>query len=281
MPDTYYVDGEFVTAEEARIPVDDLAILRGYGVFDFLRTYNGKPIFLNAHLERLQHSAGLIGLELPWTAEKIGDLVNQTLARNTHAEANIRIVVTGGASPDFMTPGGKPRLLILVTALSQPPGWWYSKGIKIITLHTRRSFPGAKSIDYIPATVALREARRQDAVEAVYLDDSGNVLEGTTSNIFMFAGEHLATPAEEILGGVTRMNIMAIAGDRYDVQVRRIEREELLAASEVFITSTNKGVVPVVRVDANRIGRGVPGERTRGLMRAFGEHTSRLAAAHR
>ena len=279
MADVYYIDGEFVAADAARLPVDDLAILRGYGVFDFLRTYGGKPIFLDAHLARLHHSASQIGLTIPWTAEHIGELVKQTLARNSHAEANIRIVVTGGSSPDFITPTGKPRLLILVTAIMQPPDWWYSAGVKVITLHVRRSFPGAKSIDYIPATLALKEAQRRQAVEAVYLDDNGNVLEGTTSNIFMVVDRHLVTPEKEILSGITRMHIMALARDLFSVVVRRIGREELLAASEVFITSTNKGVVPVVRVDETPIGSGAPGERTRALMQAFREYTMRMAAA--
>lgn len=280
MTDTYYIDGEFIAADQAKIPVDDLAILRGYGVFDFLRTYGGKPIFLADHVARLQHSASQIGLVLPWTPDQIIARVVKTLARNSHSEANIRIVVTGGSSPDFITPSGKPRLLILITALMQTPEKWYTRGVKIITLHALRSFPGAKSIDYIPATVALRAARQKKAVEAVYLDESDQVLEGTTSNIFAFCSDQLTTPDKGILSGVTRKNIMALASELYDLQVRPIHRSELLSASEAFITSTNKGVVPVVKVDDTVIGNGQPGERTRKMMSAFKAHTQRLAARY-
>lgn len=277
MTDIYYIDGEFIAADKAKIPVDDLALLRGYGVFDFLRTYGGKPVFLKDHVARLQHSASQIGLALPWTQAEIIELVLKTLARNTHSEANVRIVVTGGSSPDFITPSDKPRLLILITALMQAPQRWYSQGVKIITLHALRSFPGAKSIDYIPATVALGAARRKNAVEAVYLDDSDQVLEGTTSNIFVFLKGQLITPEKGILSGITRKNIMAIAGELYDLQVRQIDRSELLASSEAFITSTNKGVVPVVKVDDTDIGNGQPGERTCKMMAAFKTHTLGLA----
>ena len=107
----YYIDGEFVSAEKAVIPVDDLAILRGIGVFDLLRTYDGQPYFLDAHIDRLERSAREIDLALPWTHAEIADVVRQTLARNDIPEANIRIVVTGGSSRDFMTPSGQPRLL--------------------------------------------------------------------------------------------------------------------------------------------------------------------------
>lgn len=280
MTDIYYIDGEFTAADQAKIPVDDLAILRGYGVFDFLRTYNGKPVFLADHVERLRHSAAQIGLSLPWTPAEIIDLVLEALARNSNPESNIRIVVTGGSSPDCITPSGKPRLLILITALMQAPEWWYTEGVKIITLYDRRSFPGAKSIDYIPATVALKSARRREAIEAVYLDESDNVLEGTTSNIFAFSNGRLITPDKGILNGVTRKNILALADRLYDLQVRPIGREELLAASEVFITSTNKGVVPVVKIDEKTIGSGRPGERTLKMAAAFQTHALQLAAVY-
>ena len=132
MTDIYYIDGEFVRADRAAVPVDDLAILRGFGVFDFLRTYGGKPVFLRDHVARLQKSASQIGLDMPWAPEQIEETVLETLARNIHEESNIRIVVTGGSSPDFITPSGKPRLLILITTLMKAPDWWYSQGVKII-----------------------------------------------------------------------------------------------------------------------------------------------------
>ena len=162
----------------------------------------------------------------------------------------------------------------------QAPEWWYTEGVKIITLYDRRSFPGAKSIDYIPATVALKSARRREAIEAVYLDESDNVLEGTTSNIFAFSNGRLITPDKGILNGVTRKNILALADRLYDLQVRPIGREELLAASEVFITSTNKGVVPVVKIDEKTIGSGRPGERTLKMAAAFQTHALQLAAVY-
>ncbi|UCF89946.1 MAG: aminotransferase class IV [Desulfobacterales bacterium] len=269
MKDIYYVDGEFVTADKAVIPADDLAILRGYGVFDFLRTYHGKPHFITEHIERLMNSARQIGLDLPWSQEEITDLVRQTLSRNTHRESNIRIVVTGGSSPDYITPQGKPRLLILVTPLPEMPAWWYRDGVRIITIHSARNIPGAKSIDYISATIALKEARRQKAVEAVYIDRDGRVLEGTTSNLFVFNGDTLFTPGRFILNGITRRVVLEIAARWHAIEVRDIELPELLSADEVFITGSNKEIVPVIAVDDTIIGDGQPGHRTRNLMQAF------------
>ncbi len=266
---TYYVDGKFVSAAEAVIPVDDLAIMRGFGVFDLLRTRNGKPLFLKEHILRLNASARRIGLDLPWSQQELIEVVMKTLQRNAHAESNIRIVVTGGSSPDFITPQGKPRLLVLVTRAPELPAWWYTKGVKIITFSSERSIPGAKSIDYVQATIALKKARDRDAIEAVYVDRNGNVLEGTTTNLFAFIDDRLVTPGKGILNGITRNAVLDLAAKMVSVDIRNIRRDELLTADEVFITGTNKVIVPVIQVDEVTIGHGRPGPRTLKLMDAL------------
>ncbi|MBI9083125.1 MAG: aminotransferase class IV [Desulfobacterales bacterium] len=272
--DIYYVDGTFVAADEAVVPVNDLALLRGYGVFDLIRTYNGKPFFLQAHIDRLIHSAGEIGLRLPWSADELTAIVLETLRRNAHPEANLRVVVTGGPSPDFMTPQGKPRLLVLVTPIPKLPAQWYSEGVPIVTVVVERYKPGAKSINYIPATIALKTAREKGAIEALYIDREGFVLEGTTSNIFAFFGDRLITPGRGILSGITRQVVLDIAGRHYAIDIRDLSLEEMLAADEIFITGTNKGLVPVVQVDDRAIGDGRPGNRTRTIMAEMEKYTA-------
>jgi len=269
MVETYYVAGKFVAASEAVIPVDDLAIMRGFGVFDLLRTRNGKPLFLKEHILRLHASARRIGLDLPWSQQKLIEVVMKTLHRNVHRESNIRIVVTGGSSPDFITPQGKPRLLVLVTRAPELPAWWYTKGVKIITFSSERSIPGAKSIDYVQATIALKKARDQNAIEALYVDRNDHVLEGTTSNLFAFINDRLITPGKGILNGITRNAVLDLAAKTTAVDIRNIRRDELLTADEAFITGTNKMIVPVIQVDDATIGQGLPGGRTRKLMDAL------------
>jgi len=266
MVNIYYVDGKFVRADKAVIPVDDLAIVRGIGVFDLVRTRNGRPCFLNEHIARLYRSAAKIGLDMPWDQDALRRVVLDTLDRNTVDEANLRIIVTGGSSPDFMTPKGNPRLLVLVTPLPRQPDGWRTDGVKVITHKVRRSWPGAKSIDYLPAAVALRQAKSADAIEAIYLDDQDRAQEGTTSNLFIFSQGALVTPGTGILSGITRQVVLDIAKEHYPVDIRDIPKEELLSAQEVFITGTNKGLVPVVRVDDRIIGNGRPGPSTRHLM---------------
>ena len=275
----FYVDGQFVPSDEATIPINDLALLRGYGIFDFLKTYKGKPLFLKEHIERLQRSAEQIGLDLPWSRRELSNIVMQTLDKNNLPESNIRMVVTGGASPDFITPQGKPRLLVLVTPLAEQPKWWYTEGVKIITIDCERSIPAAKSIDYIPATIALKQARLQDAIEAVYVDRAGYVLEGTTSNLFIFADKRLITPGRAILNGITRQVVLTLAEKAYETEIRDIKSNELYTAEEVFVTGSNKEIVPVVKVDETIIGNGKPGGHTRALMGAFAAYTNERSQA--
>lgn len=265
----YYVDGRFVAAEQAMIPVDDLAVLRGIGVFDVLRTQHGKPLLLEEHVDRLLASAQQIDLSLPWSKEEIVQVVLDTLAKNELPEASVRIVVTGGSSQDFITPSGRPRLLVLISALIPPPRWWYEQGVKVITLHSERRIPGAKSIDYLTAALALRKAKAQNAVEAIYLDREEHALEGTTSNLFAFIDTKLVTPGQGILVGITRKRVLDVAKRLYGVEIRDLPLKELLTAREIFITGTGKGVVPVVQVDHVVIGDGRPGRDTMAILAAL------------
>lgn len=273
----YYVDGRYLPAEQAVVPADDLAVLRGYGVFDFLRTYGGKPFFLREHLRRLRRSARQILLDCPWSLETLEEIVMETLRRNHLDEANIRIVLTGGSSPDSITPPAKPRLVVMVTPLWQAPEWWRRRGIKVITVPAARYLPTAKTINYIPAIMALRRAAEQDAVEAIYCDEDGRLQEGTTSNFFLFFGDTLATPGKNVLEGVTRGVVAEIAADRFPLEQRDIRKTDLLEASEAFLTSSNKEIVPIVRWDELTIGDGKPGERTQRMLQAFRQYTAQYA----
>jgi branched-chain amino acid aminotransferase len=277
MGNMYYMDGKFVADSEACFPINDLGLLRGFGCFDFMRTYNGKVIFIKDHVQRLCRSARQIGIELPFSETELIHLVEETLRRNPPVESNIRILVTGGASPDFITPQGRPRIAIMVAPLSPYPSTWYTEGAKIITVACTRAIPGAKTIDYIRAIMVLAEARQKGAVEAVYIDAAGLVHEGTTSNIFAFIDGILTTPGAGILNGITRQKVLDLAEGSFPIDIRDIHRNELVRADEVFITSSNRLIVPVQRVDEDLIGAGKPGNRTQALMQAFSAYTRRLA----
>ncbi|MCA9882462.1 MAG: aminotransferase class IV [Anaerolineae bacterium] len=269
MMSVYYVNGAYVDRDNALLPVTDLAILRGYGVFDYLRTYHGEPVSLEANVARLRQSATLIGLDYPWSDDEIAAIVRETLNHNDYPESSIRIVVTGGSSPDNIMPNGSPSLIVMVDAHKPNPDWWYTQGVKIVTANIARLYPGAKSINYIPAILARKKADA-NAVEVIYTTDTGHVLEGTTSNLFLVMDGKLITPhLERVLPGITRRTIINAASKEFVIEERDIDIDELYAANEAFITAANKRVVPVSTVDDRTIGDGQPGPVTQRVMALF------------
>lgn len=268
-----YVNGRFVPVHEAYVSVQDLAILRGYGVFDFLRTYHGQPFKLREHLRRLERSARYIELELPESLDDLEHIVCETLRRNSYPEANIRIVVTGGVSSDGITPPEKSSLIVLVTPAKIYPPDYYEHGVKVVTVETERYIPGAKTINYIPAILALKKAEAAGAVEALYMNRQGHILEGTTTNFFVFQGDRLITATADILPGVTRNVILELAREKFEVVERPIILDDLPHVDEAFISASNKEIMPVHHVNDIQIGEGRRGPRTRYLMDRFKEVT--------
>ena len=265
---TWYIDGAFVDSDDAQIPATDVAVQRGYGVFDFLRTYSGQPFRLVEHLRRLQRSAQLIELACPWDIETLADIAQDTLARNDYAESGIHIIVTGGDSDDRFLPAGRSRLLVMVTPLQPPPAETYERGAAVVTVDMARRLPEAKTINYIPGITAQLKARRinPDAIEAIYTD-SGKVYEGARTNTFICNGGRWATPADGVLLGITRAEVIKLLGD--DLELRDITLDEYRSADEVIIASTTKEIVPITQVDGCVIGDGAPGEHTRRLMKMW------------
>jgi branched-chain amino acid aminotransferase len=266
----FYIDGEFVKAADAKISATDLSILRGYGVFDALRTYRGIPFQLRAHLMRLQRSAAMIALRLPWDIEELAEIVLATVERNGFAESSIRIVVTGGEGELSFLPRGDSRLLVMVYPSEAPPACWYSEGVDVVTIEQHRAQPEAKTINYIPGITAQLEANRRNpqAIEAIYLAD-GLVSEGTRSNTFIAKDERWITPADGMLLGVTRAEVIKLLTAEALLEQRAISLDDYYNADEIILTSSTKEVVPVVKVDDVIIGDGAPGAMTKRLMRQW------------
>ncbi|WP_438034598.1 aminotransferase class IV [Sorangium sp. So ce204] len=305
------IDGVIHRPEEARVSVYDRGFLYGDSVFETIRTYGGEPFALEEHLARLERSAERIAIALPIPRDELGREVVALLRAATAAgsagatagaqgsasaagsaaplESTIRVMLTRGSGPLGLDPSlaGAPLRVILVEPLKPLPGGLYRAGIAVVTIRTQRAgdaAPGAKVSNYLESLLALREARAAGAHEALILDPSGHVVEGTTSNVFLVErrpashegaedpGHLLITPPKEagILVGITRAHVMHVAGELgMPVCCEPVTMARLLAAEEAFITSSLREIVPVVRVDAHTIGAGVPGPKTRALHAAF------------
>lgn len=272
----HYINGEYVPAEDAVIPVSDLAVLRGYAVFDFLRTYNKVPFFIDAHLSRLERSAKLVGIKMPMNDEEIYNVIMDLLDMHAKVESELsfRIMITGGDSYDNINPIGKSRLLILTGEVHDPDPIYYDMGARAITVHDERYSPAAKTTNYMPAILALQGALRQDACEILYVDRYDRILEGSTTNFFGVIDDTLVTAGSHVLSGITRHVVAELAIDaEIPFEVRDVRKEELRLFDEAFITSSTKGIFPIVNIDGINIGDGRVGPVTQRIMRLFAEYT--------
>ena len=261
---TFYVNGEFVPAAEAVLPVGDLSIVRGYGVFDFLRTYGGKPFHLMDHIERMRKSAVQIKLNLPHSNEEIAEIVLETLARNPYENAYIRLIGTGGVSPNLFMPGDQPTFMVMVADATAYPDSYYTEGIKIITTRLRREFYTVKSLNYIGAIMAQHEAVAVGAIEALYRDEDDWLSECTRANFMGIKGNQLICAEEKILEGITQKALLRVVAQHGELEVVRrfLHYDELAELDEAFICNSSQEILPVRQIDDIVIGSGTAGVKT-------------------
>ena len=223
----WYVGGRWVHPHEATISINDITVLRGYSVFESLRTYDRRPFHLAEHLARLSRSAEMIDLEIPYTHEFIASVIHEVIERNAYKHATIRILITGGESEDGTLPSSKPILAVLITPLGERDMQRFAQGYKVITSHLQRVSPEAKTTNYVAAIRSLKEAARRGATDALFVNEQGHVLEGTRSNFFVFKGDTLITPRTGVLLGVTRNVVLTLAQGRFVIEERPILLEDL------------------------------------------------------
>ena len=271
----WYVNGRWVHPHEATISLNDVAVLRGYSAFESLRTYHRQPFHLEEHLYRLNRSAELIELAVPWSRTYITQLVHEIIERNAYEHASIRLFVTGGETEDSILPIGKPTLAVLITPLGERNMERFAQGYKVITTLLQRSTPEAKTTSYLEAIRALKEAARHEAVDALFVNAQGHVLEATRSNFFVFRGDTLVTPRDGVLLGITRNVVLELARGLFTIEERPVLLTELPLVDEAFITSSSKEIMPVVQIDDLLIGDGTPGRRTYALEQRFIEMVER------
>jgi len=268
-----YINGEYVSENRATISALDLGVLRGFGVFEVIRTHRGIPFHAIDHLERLRSSCSLLGLKLDLNNLTILKIFERLLKVNSLKEASIRIVITGGSSFDYITPSGQISVLIFATPLLSYPKHYYAEGIHAITFEAERFMPECKSLGYMSAVLGLQKAKQKNAQEAIYINRKNHVLEGTTCNFFGIKDGRIITPEEEILHGVTRDILLKLLEPNYPIERRVLPLEELFDLDEAFFTSTNKEVLPVVQIDQKSIGIGTVGPQTKKIMHLFEEYT--------
>jgi branched-subunit amino acid aminotransferase/4-amino-4-deoxychorismate lyase len=266
----YFLKDKFVEKNKALISVNDLGLLRAYAVFDYLKTYFGEPFHLSDHIERLFNSANYIGLTIPKSREEIKFIVKELLKINKFQESSIRIIVTGGDSPDGKKKGD-PNLIVTCEPRNEIDKNLYLNGVKIKSVNDYREAPVAKTINYTMAIKYLNEFYPQGYFEVLYIHNF-KITECTSSNIFFIKDKKLITPKDELLLGITRKVVIKQASKEFDVEEREIHFHEIYDFDECFITSTDKEVLPVISIDNHTFNKGKVGEKTKLVMKLFHDY---------
>lgn len=261
-----YLNGKIVPADLAAISPFDVGLLRGYAVFDLAQTIGGRPWMLAEHLSRFRSSASMLGLEVPVPDEDIVTAIDTLLELNGHAEATIRLVLTGGESSDGMHfDPATPTFVILTHELFEVPAEFYRSGASLITREHRRELPEAKTTNYLTWLRTHGEIDRAGAIDVLYHSD-GLVSEAATASFYTVTGSTINAPDQGVLPGTVGTLVLGLAAPDYPVEFGPLLLDEVLAADEAFITSSVRGVVPIVRIDDHVIGNGSVGPVVTELM---------------
>jgi len=261
-----YLNDQLIPAAEAKISVLDLSVLRGFGVTDYLRTYGGTPFRLRDHLIRFQNSAEVIGLTIPKTLEEMTSIVEEMLAQATFPETSIKLVLTGGTSPDQYLPCGNPIFFVIASPFVPFPKSYFEEGIKVTTECYARPFPTVKGIHYLPAVVAVQKGQKVGAIDVLFHTERGHLLETGTANFFAVKDGTIITPSSSILKGITRQMVLELAEGKFRVEERVIHLNEIPTFDGCFLTSSNKEVMPISQI--NELTFTIPHE-VRTLMNDF------------
>jgi len=274
-----YLNGEYVTKENAKVSVFDHGFLYGDGIFEGIRIYEGNIFRCKEHLDRLYDSAKSIMLDIPLPYEEMEDALKETLRKNNLRNGYIRLVVSRGPGNLGLDPKRCPKawVIIIVEQLSIYPEEAYRNGLRSISVSQRRNIPDAlspkvKSLNYLNNILVKIQANLADVGEAIMLNAQGYVAEGSSDNIFIVKRGVIYTPPTYIgaLEGITRGAIMDLCGRLgYPFKEEPFTLHDVYCADEVFFTGTAAEVIAVREVDGRIIGKGQAGPVTMHLLEEF------------
>ncbi|ANY72369.1 branched-chain-amino-acid transaminase [Paenibacillus ihbetae] len=274
-----YLDGEFVTKENAKVSVFDHGFLYGDGIFEGIRIYNGNIFKCKEHLDRLYDSAKSIDLVIPLAYDELLEAMAETIRRNDMRDGYIRLVVSRGAGNLGLDPRRcpKPTVLIIVEQLAIYSEEAYLNGLRAVSVAQRRNIPDAlnpkiKSLNYLNNILVKIQSNFAGADEAIMMNAQGYVTEGSGDNIFIVKNGVVTTPPCYLgaLEGITRQAIIELCGKLgIPLKEEPFSMHDVYIADEVFFTGTAAEVIAAREIDGRTIGKGQAGPITLQLLEEF------------
>jgi D-alanine transaminase len=279
-----YLNGEFLALADARVPVLDRGFLFGDSIYEVIPVYAGRPFRLLQHLQRLDDSLRAIRMANPLTTAEWQQMLERLIRERPDRDQSIYLQVTRGAAKgrDHAIPEGiSPTVFAMSSPLPPPDPGLLATGIKAITLDDIRwRLCNIKATTLLANVLMRQQAKDADAMEAILIRD-GLATEGAASNLFIVVDGTLITPPKSnfLLPGVTRDLVLELAiGAGMPCQERTIPEQELMAADEVWLTSSTKEILPVTRLNEGAVADARPGPRFREASRLYGEYKERIKA---
>ena len=265
-----FLNDKIVDEKDAALNISDLSIQRGFAVFDFFRTSNNVPLFIDDYLDRFFNSASSLDLSVPYTRQEIIDIVYELIERNNEPTSGFKLLLTGGYSTDSYEPS-QPNFIITQQALSLVSQEKVEQGIKIILHEYMRDLPSIKSTNYLMGVYLGKKIKEKQVDDVLYYND-GNILEFPRANVFIVTKDEVVlTPGKNVLHGITRKKVIELARKHFTVEDRDVTVDELMNAQEVFLTSTTKRLLPVAKVEDTVFATGKAGSVTTRLLEAFSD----------
>jgi len=285
-----WLNGRLVEAARARVSALDRGLLHGDGLYETWRTYGGEPFAVAAHLRRLAAAARRLALPVPGDAAVWVRRSRLLVRQNRLPDAAVRLTITRGDTGEAIVPERRapPTVLLLVRPLPADLARRQRDGVRAVLLPFPRDasapWGGLKLLGHASAVAGRMLAASRRADEGLYVTPTGDVTEGTTSNVFAVFGRTLVTPplGAGILAGVTRAMVLALARRaRLGVREATLPTRSLGRADELFLTASTVEILPVVRLDGRRVGTGAPGPVTRVLQERYAAAVARAQNANR
>ncbi len=277
MENLAWINSEISNLAEAKVSLEDRGYLLGDGVYEVIRVYNGCTFYLNAHLERLHHSAGAIRIDIPYSDTDLKKAANDLIIKSGYKDCYIYMQVTRGiARRDHIFPEGiTPGMVMYVRPMTPLPDIEEVSPASCITLPDERWLNcHIKTVNLLPNLLARQKAYEAKAIEAVLYRPGNIVTEGTRSNVFALIDGAVCTHPRTnlILPGISRQIVIDILHEtETPYEETAFTVEDLKKASEVWLTSTTLEVNPVSEIDGEIIRGNVPGNLTLMLMKKFRE----------
>ena len=264
-----YLNGDYSSSfvsnplESDIITLDQASNLLPAGAYTTFRTYPKYfALHLNDHLRRLETSSKLGGHPIRLDADQLRRNLRVALTQYPGSEARVRLTIPFGL--DYET------IYVHVGALFVPTAAQRANGVKTITAQMQRNNPSAKLSNFIQSSQEARQRLQEGFEEILMVDESGNILEGLTSNFYAVMDGEIWTAGQGVLSGITRQIVLLLAEDAgYPVQMDAPKLSNLIRFTETFITSTSRAVLPVTEINHEPVGDGKPGPITRKLMQIY------------